>query len=82
MHKVLRPLLAHEFEHLEDLLEVQILLIGDDVEAFIEVVRLFAVDGGGEVARRIEGGAVRAQDEAGRHAVGFEVDDLRAVALL
>ena len=82
VHKVLRPLLAHEFEHLEDLFEVQILLIGDDVEAFIEVVRLFAVDGGGEVARRIEGSAVRAQNEAGRHAVGFEVDDLCAVALL
>ena len=78
--EIFRPFLAHQFQYLEELPEMQVLLVGDDVEALVKIVRLLAVDRRGEVARGVQRGAVRAQDEAGRHVVGGEVDDLRPLA--
>ena len=59
---------------------MKILLIGHDVETFIKIVRLFAVDGRGYVARGVQRGAVRTQNDARRHAVRFKIDDLRPFA--
>ena len=54
VNKVLRPFFAHKLEHLENLFEMQILLIGDDVQAFLEIVRLFTVERRGKIARGVE----------------------------
>ena len=78
----MRPRIAHELDYLEPLAEVQVLLVGDDVEAAGKVVRVLAVERGGDVARGVERGAVAAQDDAGRHLVGGQVDDLRALVEL
>ena len=59
VHHVLRPGLPHELQHLEELPEMEILLVGDDVQALVKVVCFFAVDRRGEVARGVEGRAVR-----------------------
>ena len=61
---------------------MQVLLVRHDVQALVKIVGIFAVDGGGNVARGVQGSAVRAQDDARRHAVLLQIDDLRAVALL
>ena len=78
---VVRPRLAHHPQHLEQLLEVQVLLIGDDIEALGKVVRLFAIDRRRKVARRVQRRAVAAHQKAGRILVLGEADDLSAVAL-
>ena len=82
MDEILCPLLAHEFEHLKNLPEVQVLLICHHIETLIKIIGVFAVDGGSYVARGVERSAVRAQNKAGRHAVLLKVDNLRTVALL
>ena len=82
MHQIFRPFLAHQFQHLEKLLEVQILLIGDHVQAFIKIVRLLTVQRRGDVARGVQARAVRTQNDTRRHAVRFQIDDLCALALL
>lgn len=46
------------------------------------MIGIVTVDRRGKIARGIEGRAVRAKNETGRHAVRFEIDDLRPLALL
>ncbi len=76
---VLRPLIAHQLEHLLELREVQALLCGRDVDRLVEVIRLLAVDRRSDIARVIDGGAVAFNEDAGRHVPLGQVDDLRAV---
>lgn len=78
MDEVFRPILSHQLQHLEKLLEMQVLLIGDDIETFIKIVRFLAVDRGRHIPRGIERGAVRFQNNTGRHAVILKLDHLRA----
>ena len=73
------PVVAHELDDLEQLLEVQVLLIGDDVEALVEVILVVAVERGGEVAGDVERRAVAAQHDRRRHAVVIQHDDLRTL---
>ena len=79
VHAVLGPGLAHLLQHAEDLTEVQILLVGHDVQALVEVVGVLAVDCGSQVAGGVQGRAVGAQDDAGRHLVRLQVDNGRAL---
>ena len=55
---ILRPRVAHFVNHCKELFEVQVLLIGYNIEAFIEIVGIFAVKGGCEISRRIQRRAV------------------------
>ena len=54
MNEVFSPLLAHKFEHFEKLFEMQILLVGDDIQAFIKIVGILAVDCRGQIAGGVE----------------------------
>ena len=80
MNAVLCPVVTHEFEYLENLFEMQILLIGDNVQAFIKIVSFFAIYGGGKVTRGIQRSSVLCENKTGRHAVFFEIDHRRAFA--
>ena len=79
MHAVLGPGLAHLLQHAEDLTEVQILLVGHDIQALVEVVGVLAVNSGGQVAGGVQGRAVGTQDDAGRHLVRLQIDHGRAL---
>ena len=78
---VLVPFAAHQFQHLEQLPEVQVLLIGDDIQALVEVVGLLAVPGRSQVPGDIQSRAVAAQDQRRGHTVVLEVHNLRALVL-
>ena len=52
-----------------------------DIDALVEIIGLFAPDGGGNITRGIKGRAVALEDEGGRHPVCVERDDPRAVIL-
>ena len=80
VYEVLCPLPAHQFQHLEELAEMQVLLRGDHVEAFVEMISAGAVVRRGEIARGVQRRTVAARDEAGRHAVVVQAHDERAVA--
>ena len=80
MFHVLIPGIAHLLDDLEQLPEVQILLVGHDVQALVEVIGFLAVERGREVARGVERGAVLFEDEAGRHVAFGQVHDLGALA--
>ena len=73
VHQVLSPFVAHLFHHLEPLAEVQILLVGHDVEALVKVIFVLAPQGRGDVARGVESRAVLFENQAGRHAGFFLV---------
>ena len=62
---VLVPFAAHLLQNVEHLLEVQRLSQVHHVEALVEVVFFFAVDGGGQVARGVQRGTVALADKAG-----------------
>ena len=79
---VVRPVVAHQVEHAEPLLEVQVLLAGDDVDVLVEVVGFLAVHSGCDVAGDVQRGAVALLDQCGRHIVVVEADDLGALGLL
>ena len=81
MYEVFRPFFAHEFENLEHLFEMQILLIGNNVQALIKIVSVLAVDRRRQIAGRIQRRAVRTQDQTGGHIEFVEIDDLCALAL-
>ena len=80
VNEIFRPRFAHEFEHLENLSEMKILLIRHDVKALIEIITLFTVTSRREISRSVKRRAVRAQYYARRHSVFFEIHDLRALA--
>ncbi len=82
VNHILRPLVAHKLQNLEKLFEMQILLIRDDVKTLVEVVSILAVIRRRQVAGSIKRSAVRAQYQARRHSVCFQIDDLRAFAFL
>ena len=73
------PLVTHQLDHLEPLREVQALPRAGDVDALIEVIGAGAVDRRRNVAGRVERGAVAFDDQADRHLVLVEPDDLRPV---
>ena len=77
---ILCPGVSHFFQHAEELAEMEILLIGDDVEAFIKVVGILAVDGGSDIPGGIDGGAVLFDNQAGRHVVLTEIHHLGTFA--
>jgi hypothetical protein len=60
---VLDPGIAHEFENLEELLEVMVLLGANDVEHFVEVIGIGSVDGGSNVSGQIERSSVTLHNE-------------------
>ena len=82
MYAVLRPVVTHQLQDLEPLLEVQVLLAGHDIDALIEVVGLLAVQDRRQVAGDVQGRTVALRDECRGHAVGLQVDDLRPLGLL
>ena len=59
---------------------MQVLLIRDDVKAFIEVIMLLTIARGGKVARGVKRRSVRTQYNTRRHSVLFEIHHLRAFA--
>ena len=66
---VLYPIIAHELQHLEELLKVQVLLVGHNVEGLYEVVGLFAVYCRRKITGGVKGCAVGAEYYAGGHIV-------------
>src|SRR5690349_23956177 len=72
---------ARLLEHADPLAEVERLPLVHHVERAVEGVVLVAPEGGGDVARRVQRRPVLLAEEARRHAVGLEVDDLGALAL-
>ena len=79
MLAVLNPIIAHELQHLEKLLKVQVLLVGHDVEGLYKVVGLFAVYGRRKVPCGVKGCAVGAEYYAGGHIVCGKVNQGRAL---
>ncbi|MPM33923.1 hypothetical protein SDC9_80504 [bioreactor metagenome] len=77
--QVLRPGIAHELDHLEPLPKMQILLVGHHVQALGEIVGVLAVERGGDIPRGVERRPVRTQDDARRHLVLAQIDNLRAL---
>ena len=69
MHAILHPIITHKLQHLEELLEMQVLLVCNDVYALNKVVCFFPVYRCGKVARGVKGSAVRLYDYARRHVV-------------
>ena len=59
---------------------MQVLLIGDHIQAFLKIVGVHAVERGGDIAGGVQGGAVTLDDQAGGHAPGFQVHHIGAVA--
>ena len=80
MFHIVRTCKIHKFKHLKQLLKVQILLICNDVEAFVEVVGFLAIIRRGNVASGVQSRAVRFDQKTRRHAVFVEIDNLCAVA--
>ena len=76
---VLYPIIAHELQHLEKLLKVQVLLVGHNVEGLYEVVGLFAVYGRRKVTGGVERRPVGAEYYAGGHIVCGKVNQCRAL---
>ena len=81
MHQVFSPGTAHQLQHLKHLLKMQGLLISYDVQAFMKIIFLLAVNGGGYVPRRIKAGAVLFNYYAGGHIIFIQHYHLRAFAL-
>ena len=75
------PVVPHQLDDLEELLEVQVLLIGHHVQALVEVIGVVAVERRRKVAGDVERRAVAAQDQRRGHAVGLQIDDLRPLRL-
>src|SRR5262249_10610404 len=75
------PGVAHPAEQLEQLAEMERLAAVDHVERASELVGLPAVLGGGDVAGRVEGGAVAGAEEDRGFFVG-QLDDEGALAVL
>ena len=76
---VLNPIIAHQLQHLEKLLKVQVLLVGHNVEGLYEVVGLFAVYGRRKVACGVKRRPVGAEYYAGGHIVCGKVNQCRAL---
>ncbi|MPN02133.1 hypothetical protein SDC9_149346 [bioreactor metagenome] len=79
---VLNPVVAQQFQHLEELAEVQGLLISYHVKGFNEIVGVFPVNGGGQIPRGVKGGAVAAENNTWRHIVSRQIDDAGPVVQL
>ena len=73
------PVVAHKLYDLEPLLEVQDLLSRGDVDALFKIVLRLAIHSGGDVTGGVEGGAVPLKNKAGRHIIGLEVNNGRAI---
>ena len=80
VNEIFRPRFTHEFEHLENLSEMKILLIRHDVKALIEIIMLLTITSRGKISRSVKRRAVRAQYNTRRHSVFFEIHDLRTLA--
>ena len=74
------PLVAHQIQDLEELLEVQVLLIGDDVKTLVKVIFVVAIERSGQIAGDVKRRAVAAQHQRRGHVVIVEIDHLRALA--
>ena len=81
MLAVLGPVVAHQLQHLEQLLEVQVLLVGHHVQALGEIVGIMAVLYRRQVAGHVQSSAVRAQEHRRRHTVLVQLYDLSALIL-
>ena len=79
MDAILDPFLAHQFENLEELAEMKILLIRHDIQGFVEIVFLLAIAGGGDIAGCIYRAAVGFDNDARRHIPRGEINDFRAL---
>ena len=60
---------------------MQILLIRDNVKAFVKIVGIFTVNGRRQITRGVKRRPVRAQNKAGRHSVLLQIYYLCALAL-
>ena len=58
------PVVPHQLDDLEELLEVQVLLIGHHVQALVEVIGVVAVERRRKVAGDVERRAVAAQNQS------------------
>ena len=79
MYEFVVPLVTHQLDHLEPLREVQALPRAGDVDALVEMIGARPIDRRRDVASRVERGAVAFDDQADRHLVLVEPDDLRPV---
>ena len=70
----LRPVPAQQLAHLEQLLEMQVLLVGHHVQVLVEIVGLVAVFYGRQVPGHVQRGAVAAHDDGGRHVPLVQLD--------
>ena len=69
MLAVLHPIIAHELQHLEKLLKVQVLLVGHNVQRLYEVIGILSVYGCRKIPGGVKGCAVGAEYDAGGHIV-------------
>ncbi len=81
LHLILCPRVAHQLQHLEHLLEVQVLLVGHHIQCLVKVVVVLAPQGGGQVPGGIQRGAVGLHDQAGGHPVFLQVHHQGALGL-
>ena len=79
MHAVLDPIPAHEFQHLKDLLEVQILLIGHHIKHLYKIIGLLPVAGSCQIPCGIDSAAIGLEYQTGRHVPLGKIHDGSAV---
>ena len=82
MDAVLGPVKAHQLDDLEPLLKMEILLSGHHIDAFVKIVMLLAVDGGGDISCDIQGRAVLFTDQGRAHAPLGQIHDFRSLRRL
>ena len=80
MLHIVRTCKIHKFKHLKQLFKVQILLISNNVETFVEVISFLAVICRGNVTRCVQSRSVSLYEKARGHTVFVEIYHLRTVA--
>lgn len=66
------PFVAHQFQDLEELLKVEVLLASNDVEHLLEMVLLVSLVGRSNVSGDVQGGPIRLLDQSHIQFVGLE----------
>ena len=59
VNQILGPGISHKLNHLKDLFKMKILLVSYNIQAFIKVIRLFAIKCRSHIPRSIDGSAIR-----------------------
>ncbi|MPM79892.1 hypothetical protein SDC9_126934 [bioreactor metagenome] len=58
---------------------MQVLLVGYDIEALCKIIGILSVERGSDIPRGVERRPIRAQDDARRHFILAQIDNLRAL---